>query len=126
MIPGEEVHIDLGPDAIKDFKAYLTERSLEFDTMIEDTQALIDNEEVCCSEVNEDNFDKCYHTLDEVENIPFIKHRDRTCSLLQGEYYGVDCDGPATNNPTDDHVTVEVPMTRNPFIQVINHHLKIQ
>lgn len=66
LIPGEEVHIHLGPDAIKDFKAYLTERSLEFDTMIEDTQALIDNEEVCCSEVNEDNFDKCYHTLDEV------------------------------------------------------------
>ena len=27
MIPGEEVHIDLGPDAVKDFKAYLTERS---------------------------------------------------------------------------------------------------
>ena len=66
LIPGEEVHIDLGPDAIKDFKAYLTERSLEFDTMIEDTQALIDNEEVCCSEVDEDIFDKCYHTLDEV------------------------------------------------------------
>lgn len=67
MIPGEEVHIDLGPDAIKDFKAYLTEKSLEFGIMIDDTQALIDNENMCCLlEEDENNFDKCYHTLDEV------------------------------------------------------------
>lgn len=36
-------------------------------------------------------------------------------NLLQGEYYGVDWNGPAPNNSTDDHVTVEVPIIRNPL-----------
>ena len=66
MIPGEEVHVHLGPDAIEDFKSDLTKRSLKFETMIEDTQALIDNEGVCCSEGDKDNFDSCYHTVNEV------------------------------------------------------------
>ena len=42
MIPGEEFHIHLSPDAIEDFKADLTKRSLEFEIMIDDIQALID------------------------------------------------------------------------------------
>ncbi|CAH3141811.1 unnamed protein product [Porites lobata] len=88
LIPGEEVHIDLGPDAIKDFKAYLSERSLEFDTMIEDTQTLIDNEEVCCSEVNEDNFDKCYHTLD--EDCPGLLEGDSASGLWDQDTYNRD------------------------------------
>ena len=35
--------------------------------------------------------------------------------LLQGDNYGIDWDGPVPNNPTDDHATVEVPVTRNPL-----------
>ena len=66
LIPGEEVHVRLGPDAIEDFKSELTKKSLQFDTMIEDVQALIDNEDMCCSEGDEDNFDSCYHTVNEV------------------------------------------------------------
>ena len=66
MIPGEEFHIHLSPDAIEDFKAGLTIRSLEFEIMIDDIQALIDKERWCCAKGDEDNFDNCYHTVDEV------------------------------------------------------------
>lgn len=68
LIPGEEVHVHLGPDAIEDFKSDLTKRSLKFETMIEDTQALIDNEGMCCSEGNKDDFDSCYHTVNEIHD----------------------------------------------------------
>ena len=66
MIPGEEFHIHLSPDAIEDFKADLTKRSLESEIMIDDIQALIDKESLCCAERDEDNFDNCYHIVDEV------------------------------------------------------------
>ena len=60
----------MGPDSIEDFKGDLTRRNLEFDTMIEDTQALTDNEFLCCSNYtadgSEDNFDNCYRKVDEV------------------------------------------------------------
>lgn len=35
--------------------------------------------------------------------------------LLKGGYYGVDWDGPAPHNPTDDQEAVEVPITSNPL-----------
>ena len=34
--------------------------------MIDDLQALIDKESLCCAEEDENNFDNCYHTVDEV------------------------------------------------------------
>jgi len=33
----------------------------------------------------------------------------------QGDYYGVDWDGPAPHNPNDDQEAVEVPITSNPL-----------
>lgn len=66
MIPGEEFHIHLSPDAIEGFKADLTKTSLAFEIMIDDIQALIDKESLCCTERDEDNFDNCYHTVGEV------------------------------------------------------------
>ena len=61
------MHIHLGPDAIQDFKALLQDKSLVESTTMADSQDLIDNQITCCKRHNgEDDFDSCYHTLQEV------------------------------------------------------------
>jgi len=67
-IPGEEVHIHLGPDVFEDFSNDLTQRSLNHQTMSDDTQAMIDSELTCCSgeSSGRDDFGTCYHTLEQI------------------------------------------------------------
>ena len=61
------MHIHLGPDAIQDFQALLQDKSLVESTTMADSQDLIDNQIKCCKRHNgEDDFDSCYHTLQEV------------------------------------------------------------
>ena len=62
------MHIHLGPDVIKDFKALLRQkRSLVESTTMADSQDMIDNQITCCKSDNGvDDFDSCYHTLEEV------------------------------------------------------------
>ena len=61
------MHIHLGPDIIEDFKALLQERSLVVSTAMADSQEMIDNQISCCKTDNgADDFDSCYHTLQEV------------------------------------------------------------
>lgn len=65
--PGSEVHIHLGPDVIEDFKVFLQDKSLMESITMTDSQNLIDNQITCCkSHSRVDNFDSCYHTLEEV------------------------------------------------------------
>ena len=43
-------------------------------------------------------------------------HHTMCClHVFQGDYYGVDWDGPATDVSLDDETPVEVPNTRNPL-----------
>ena len=62
------MHIHLGPDVVHDFKALLRQkRSLVESTTMADSQDMIDNQITCCKSYNGvDDFDSCYHTLDEV------------------------------------------------------------
>ena len=60
------MHIHVGPKVLEDFSDDLTRRSLEHETLIENTKHLLDEDSLCCSKASENNFDTCYHTLDEV------------------------------------------------------------
>lgn len=61
------MHIHLGRDVIEDFRARLQERSLDESTTMADSQEMIDNQTTCCENGNgADDFDSCYHTLEEV------------------------------------------------------------
>lgn len=62
------MHIHLGPDVFEDFSNDLTQRSLNHETMSDDTQAMIDSELTCCSgeSSGRDDFGTCYHTLEQV------------------------------------------------------------
>ena len=61
------MHIHLGPDVIEDFKALLQDRSLAESTTMADSQEMIGNLISCCKSDNgADDFDSCYHTLEEV------------------------------------------------------------
>ena len=61
------MHIHLGPDVIGEFKALLQDKSVVEITTMADSQDLIDNQITCCnSHGGVDDFDSCYHTLQEV------------------------------------------------------------
>ena len=80
MIPGEEVHIHLGPEVLEDFSDNLRKRSLKHEILVDNQQAMIDKELKCCSRDSGDNFDTCYHTLEQV----IFKYLSECCSRDSG------------------------------------------
>ena len=60
------MHIHLSPQVLEDFSDNLSRRSLSHEVLIENTQELLDDDSLCCSNASEKTFDTCYHTLNEV------------------------------------------------------------